>query len=194
VENYAVYYKGALRSYTNSGDMGVEGWDLIGDVNQFVECSEYENKYKSTYPQRKIVLVLKKQTVESITSLPEDGALPVGTLFGREIDALNGEKRRIFCTDFVAQKYMANRGYDYADDARSKYKMLLDSGLKQLGKYKVARGAIKMLTNFDELLMKNIHVEQILCIITGQVSGSQTAFLKDQESSYVNIGVVVDTE
>jgi len=175
--------------------MGLEGWELIGDVNQFVECSEYGSNYALTYPQIKTVLVFKQQVISAISTLPEDGgALPVGALFGKEIDALNGETKRILCTDFVSQKYIANRGYDYDTDASVKYKTLLGSRLSPLGKYKVARGTVQKLTNFDELLLKNIPPDQILCIITGTMLGSQTAFLKNQDLSHIGIGVVIDIE
>jgi len=192
--NYAVYYKGELRPFSNSGDMGIEGWQLIGGVNQFVECTEYESKYRSTYPQIDTVLVIKRQIISAICALPEEGALPVGVLFGNEINALEGETKRILSSEFVPQKYIANKGYDYNDDASAKYKALFASGLKPLGKYKVARGAFQKLTNFDDLLLKNIASDQILCVITGTMAGAQTAFLKNQNSSHSFIGVVVASE
>jgi len=189
VTNYAIYHKGTLRSYSNSGDMGIEGWQLIGNVNQFVECSLYESQYKSTYPQIETVLVFKQQIISAISVLPENDALPVGTLFGKEIGALNGEIKRFLCIDFVPQTYIANKGYIYAADAHGKYKTLTASGLQSLGKYKVARGAFQKLTKFDDLLLKNLLSDQILCIVSGAIVGSQTAFLKRPNSQGEKIGI-----
>ena len=191
--NYAVYYEGDLRTYTNSGDMGMKGWQLIGDVNQFIECSTYENQYKSNYPQIKTVLVFKKQIISSICDLPEDGALPVGVLFGKEIATMKGETKRFLCTDFVPQKYAPNKGYIYEEFASNEYKTLLASGLNFLGRYKVARGVVQKLTELDELLLKNLSSGQALCVIAGTAAGLQTAFIKIQNSPHLSIGVIIDT-
>ena len=194
MNNYAVFYQGALRYYSNSGDMGMIGWQLIGDVNQFVDCDEYENRYRGTYPQIEIVLVFKQQIITAISNLSEDGALPVGVLFGKNIDTLEGETKRILCTDFVPQKYVINKGYEYETDASIKYKSLLASGLMPLGKYKVARGLVQKLTSLDDLLIKSLSQEQLLCNIAGDIAGSQVAVMKNQDSSIINIGVLVDNE
>jgi hypothetical protein len=90
--NYAVYHNGELRQYVN-GNNGLEGWDIIGDVNQFIDCSEYEDRYKHNYPQVDTVLVFKQRVISAVSALPDDYALPVGVLFGKEISPLRGEKK-----------------------------------------------------------------------------------------------------
>jgi hypothetical protein len=171
----------------------MEGWQLIGDANQFLNSDTYETEYKANYPQMTKVLCFKQQVINNISQLPENGALPVGVLFGKEASTLTGETQRFSCTDYVSQTYIMGRGYDYDPDNASKYKEHIASGLKPLGKFKVARGALNKVTQLDEALIRSLQDGTIYCVVSGSLAGSQVAFIKTGADNE-KIGVVVDTE